>query len=170
MKQSYLEHLASSYPNVSIFYFTSEGTAFADLNQAKGYSRKLEDSTVKSVGRDQKIEDAVVVDTTVKPVGETGGEYIDQTGAKNEPENEPAGPIDYNSLKLPKLKEMCDARGIEVPNKATKALLVELLTSADVNDAKQAEDNEPEIDVNATEGDEPTSSTAGAPTGAEGEE
>jgi hypothetical protein len=118
MTQEYLQQLSANY-KVDKFYYTTDGTAFLEVNDAVNYGKTLGNSEVKSVAHGGKVADAVVEVANDMPV------LALATAAATEEAK------DYADSSAKELKAVCDAKGITYDAKATKAALIEALTAFD---------------------------------------
>lgn len=124
MNQEYINSLSENYDpkQVPHFYLSSDGTAFGNLHDARRHAARQKDKAIKQVPHGGKLSDAVNVDDEV-----TTDVNIEAVATPNA--GGAADDIDIAKLKREQLVEICQQRGIEAPEKATKAQLLALLNT-----------------------------------------
>lgn len=133
MTQEYLNHLYANYIGVDQFYWTADDTAFKSIEEARAYSKKLGNPLVKVVQFGGQLADAVDADMTEKSLGNTTGEYIDDTPkVVTDDEITDAEPdVDYENMTVVALKALCVDREIELNGATKKADIIAMLVAAD---------------------------------------
>ncbi len=149
MTQDYLNQLFENYTGVEKFYWTADGSAFKNIDDAMKYAERLPDSTVKAVSHGGQLEDAKVIvegleqdldqeDVNVNPAAVNAG---NEAGAAD---------VEITNMKIKDLRALCKIRKVDFDKDATKEQLIELLQAKAKEDAeKQATVDYTTMDVEA---------------------
>jgi hypothetical protein len=132
MTQDYLNHIFENLPagDVPKVYWTADGTAFRNVDDANKHANRLTDNTVLAVAHGGKLEDAKQVDGLEQDV-----EADINTAAVGTANAGGAADIDISKLKKEQLQKLCTLRGIDFDKDLTKAQLIDLLQAKAIEDA-----------------------------------
>lgn len=131
MTQEYLNQLFENYTGVSHYYWTADGTAFTNIDNAMKHAERLEDGTVKCVAHGGDLKDAeTIVDGTEQHIPSTEGDAEKQ------------GALVLTELSHKQLQDLCKHRNVVYKANASKATLIELLEAQmkiDLGDAEKTD-------------------------------